>query len=144
MLMAQLRRNSHARENNPRVSKVKSPCTPQFAVSTPPTYRLPSAAEVQHEQKQDEYTSHIRQALQQYQNGETQTHSDEQWARDNEADYVIQDVVLKKAWVKGKGKAAITVWQTVGTANLRANLIQAFHTSERNSHYGDLKTFTHI
>ena len=32
MLMGPLRRNSHAREKRPRVSKVKSPCTPQFAV----------------------------------------------------------------------------------------------------------------
>ena len=59
--------------------------------SKAPSYRLPSAAEVQHEQKQDKYTSHIRHALHQYQNGETQPHNDEQWARDNEANYVIQD-----------------------------------------------------
>ena len=81
--------------------------------STPPTYRLPSSAEVQQEQTQDRYTSHIRQALQQYQNGERHTNSDEQWARDNEANYVIQDGVLKNASVKGKGKAAVPVWQTV-------------------------------
>ena len=33
MLMVPLRRNSHAIEKSPRVSKVKSPCTPQFAVT---------------------------------------------------------------------------------------------------------------
>ena len=32
MLMAPLRRNSHAREKIPQVSKVKRQCTPQFAV----------------------------------------------------------------------------------------------------------------
>ena len=51
---------------------------------------------------------------------------------------------MKKSWVEGKGKAAVTVWQTVVPTKLRANVIQAFHTSGRNSHYGDLKTFTHI
>ena len=101
---------------------------------------------MQYEQTQDKYTSHIKQALQQYQNRERQTHRDEQWARDHEANHVIhwQDGVMKKAWVKGKGKAAVTVWQTVVPAKLRANVIQAFHTSSRNSHYGDLKMFTHI
>ena len=92
----------------------------------------------------DQYTSHIRQALTQYQNGETQSKSDEEWARDNEANYVIQDGLLKKAWIKGKGKTAVTVWQTIVPSNMKAQIIQAFHTSTRNAHYGDLKTFTQI
>ena len=43
-----------------------------------------------------------------------------------------------------EGKAAVTVWQTVVPAKSWANIIQALHTSGRNSQYGDLKTFTHI
>ena len=135
-------------EEDPRIIEMYDMACSAVGWSTPPTYRLPSTSEVQREQKQDKYmyTSHnvIRQVLQQSRNGETQTHSDGQWAQDNEANYMIPDGVLKKAWVKGKGKAAVTVWQTVVPAKLRANVMQAFHTSGRNLHYGDLKTFTHI
>ena len=95
-------------------------------------------------QDQDEYTPHIKQALQQYEKGEAQTHSDAEWARDNESNCVIQEGVLKKAWVKGKGQTASTVWQTVVPSCLRANTIQEFHTSLRNAYYGDLKTYTQI
>ena len=118
-------------EEGPRIIETYAMVCSAVGWSTPPTYRLPSAAEVRREQKQETYTSHIRQALQQYQNGETHTPSDEQWAHGNEANYGIQDGVLKKAWVKGKGKAAVTVWQTVVPARLRANVIQAFHTRRR-------------
>ena len=76
-------------EEDPRIIEMYDMACSAVGWSTPPTYRLPSAAEVQYEQKQDKCTSHIRRALQQYQNGETQTHSEEQWAQDNEANYVI-------------------------------------------------------
>ena len=99
---------------------------------------------MQRGQKDDQYTSHIRQALLQYQQGEAQTKSDEEWARDSEPNYVIQDGLLKKAWIKGKGRTAVTVWQTIVPSNMKAQIIQAFHTSTRNAHYGDLKTFTQI
>ena len=45
---------------------------------------------------------------------------------------------------EGKDHTASTVWQTVVPASLRANIIQAFHTSPRNAHYGDLQTYTQI
>ena len=36
------------------------------------------------------------------------------------------------------------MWQTLVPSNMKAQIIQAFHTSTRNAHYGDLKTFTQI
>ena len=72
-------------EEDPLIIEMYDMACSAVGWSTPPTYKLPSAAEMQYEQKQDKYTSHIKQALRQYQNGETQTQSDEPWARDNEA-----------------------------------------------------------
>ena len=107
-------------EGDPKVVEMYDMACSAVGWTTPPTYKVPTSTEMQRGQKDDQYTSHIRQALTQYQNSETISKSDEEWARDNEANYVIQDGLLKKAWTKGKGKTAVTVWQTIVPSNMKA------------------------
>ena len=61
-----MRKNSHAIEKSPRVSKVKSLCTHEFAVGVTPIHTLPERAElsievlIAHTSPMGRYTFHAR------------------------------------------------------------------------------------
>ena len=76
---------SDTEEEDPRIVEMYDMACGAVGWKPPATYRLPTQEAMQRAQDQAKYTSHIKQALQQYEKGETQTHSDEEWARDNES-----------------------------------------------------------
>ena len=63
-------------EEDPRIVDMYDMACSAVGWTAPPTYKVPTSTEMQRGQKEDQYTSHIRQALTQYQNGETQSKSE--------------------------------------------------------------------
>ena len=63
----------------------------------PATYMLPTKAEMQQAQEDDEYVCRIRGAIQRHEEGEYQDAAEEEWASDNQANYALHDGILMKA-----------------------------------------------
>ena len=95
-------------------------------------------------QRSDEYVDHMKRALRNYKNKVAQPAADDEWADRNCDNYVEEQGVLYKAWTKGQGRRAETIWQTVAPAALQTQIVRAYHTSTRNAHYGALRTFAQI
>ena len=110
----------------------------------PAIYTLSTKAEMQRAQEDDEYVCKIKGAIQRHEEGDYQDTAEEEWASDNQANYAVHEGILMKVWIKGKGRHSSVVWQTVAPKSLRPQIIQAYHTSLRNSHCGELRTFAQI
>ena len=79
----------------------------------PATYVLPDETTMKEAQEADKYTGHILRALTAYEHGQSQPDDDEAWAQRHNMDFAINDGILHKAWIRGKGKQAMTQWQIV-------------------------------
>ena len=131
-------------EDDPKIIEMYEHACSAVGWKTPVTCALPTTAEIQQAQSTDEAVQRIMTALHKHENSEYQDPTDEEWASDNQANYAVQDGILRKAWIQGKGRHSSVVWQTVVPTTLRPQIIRAYHTSLRNAHYGELKTFAQI
>ena len=104
----------------------------------------PTLEQFREEQHKDPYTHHIITAITDLDQDAPQSEADRTWAQLNQSNFAIKDGTLYKAWIKGKGQHAKTQWQVVVPRSLQTQVIQAYHSSKRNSHYGDLKTFAQL
>ena len=135
---------SDEEDEDPRIIDMYEMACASIGWQNPTTHRLPSEKEMRVAQQADPYTSSMVKALEDYESGAWQSETDEEWSRRNAANYVVQDNTLKKAWIKGQGRRAETVWQTVVPTALQVQVLRAYHTSARNSHYGALRTFAQM
>ena len=137
-------------EEDPKIIEMYELACSAVGWQMPATYTLPTKAEMQQAQADDEYVCKIKSAIQRHEEGAYQDAAEEEWpgASDNQANYAVHEGILINAWIKGKGRHSrlSVVWQTVAPKSLRPQIIQAYHTSLRNSHYGhgELKTFAQI
>ena len=135
-------------EDMPRIIEMCDMACAALQWDPPATYELPSADQFRAGQRQDPYTtcntSHIIRALTEFEQGNSQPTEDEAWAQKHQSDYAIKQWIPHKAWLKGKAQHAKTQWQLVVPHHLQAQVIQGYHSSKRNAHYGDLKTFAQL
>ena len=76
--------------------------------------------------------------------GKSQPADDAAWSQKHQSDFAIKHGTLHKAYIKGKAQHAKPQWQVVVPHHLQSQVIQAYRSSKRNAHYGDLKTFAQL
>ena len=135
---------SSEEEDTPRIIEMYAMACAALTWEPPAIYALPDEAAMEEAQNADKYTGHILIALTAYEQGQNQPEDDETWAQRHNMGFAIKDGILHKAWIRGKGKQATTQWQMVVPKSLQPQIIQAYHSSKRNAHYGDLKTFAQL
>ena len=107
----------------------------------PPECILPRQAEIRQVQGDSEKWRMRREAVEK---GTSSNEEVEEWRRRNEQDFVVQEGILMRSWVKGNGKYAQVVWQVVIPEALEDKVIEGAHSSSRGAHYGTLRTFAAI
>ena len=135
---------SSEEEETPRIIEMYDMACAALTWEPPATYVLPDDTSMKAAQLADKYTGHILKALTAYEQGQTNQkmmkhgHSATTWT------FAIKDGICTRPGLEAKGNKQQTQWQTVVPKSLQPQIIQAYHSSKRNAHYGDLKTFAQL